>query len=56
MYDLQFPVGEYIPNRNPSEAQLEEWIQTIASFPKSVSDLVANALKTSLNWRYRPEG
>lgn len=56
MHELQFPVGKYDPVKNPSEQQLNEWIESIDSFPDKVTDLVSGASVESLNWRYRPGG
>jgi hypothetical protein len=56
MHELQFPVGTYAPVKNPSDAQLSEWIESIRSFPESIAELTRNASVTALNWRYRPGG
>ncbi|EPR66885.1 YfiT family bacillithiol transferase [Cyclobacterium qasimii] len=53
---LKFPIGEYIPNKNPSSDLIALWISEIEDFPARVQDLTRNISVEKLNWRYRPGG
>jgi len=53
---LKFPIGQYIPNKQPDQTQLDQWIATIAAFPAEVEKLVQSCSAEQLNWQYRPEG
>ena len=53
---LKFPIGRYIPNKNPDEELLKSWINDIENFPKRVEQLTNGASKEKLNWKYRPDG
>lgn len=54
--DLKFPVGEYIPNKNPDEALLQQWIIDIETFPANIEQLIKDVSVEKLNWKYRPNG
>lgn len=52
---LKFPIGEFETPIDYSTENLESWIQSIASFPSSVMEIVDNLAREELNWKYRPE-
>ena len=53
---LKFPIGLYVPNKNPNNKLLQQWIGDIEHFPNRVEALVKGASTEKLNWRYRPDG
>ncbi len=53
---LKFPIGEYIPNKYPSETLLQQWIQDIETFPAKIEELTNDVSSEKLNWKYRPGG
>lgn len=53
---LKFPIGKYIPNKNPNRETLSNWIKAIKDFPCKVKKATANLSIEQLNWKYRPEG
>ncbi len=55
MKSLKFPIGEYMPMKNPSSQQVEKWISDIENFPAQVEKVITGKTK-SLNYKYRPEG
>ncbi|GAB5415964.1 MAG: bacillithiol transferase BstA [Crocinitomicaceae bacterium] len=56
MNELQFPIGKYTPNKIPTEQQLSDWLNSIASFPEKVAELTKDASIEAINWQYRPKG
>lgn len=53
---LKFPIGLYVPNKNPNTTLLKKWIFEIETFPNKVEKLISETSAEALNWRYRPEG
>ena len=53
---LKFPVGQYIPIRQPDKALLDQWIAIIEHFPEALEKLTAGKPAEHLNWKYRPDG
>jgi hypothetical protein len=53
---LKFPIGEYVPNKNPNKDLINEWISDIETFPNQIKNLTANLSTEKLNWSYRPNG
>jgi len=53
---LKFPIGEYVPNKNPDGALLKQWIKEIEEFPSKVEHLAKDISVAQLNWKYRPDG
>lgn len=53
---LKFPIGQSIPNKNPNEQLLNQWIDTIEKFPSRVKQSVKDVSVEKLNYRYRPNG
>ena len=53
---LSFPIGPYQPSEEITSAQIEQWINEIASFPQSLKALTGELGEPELNWRYRPGG
>jgi len=56
MNKLKFPIGEYIPNKNPTKDELNDWINEIKNFPSQLYIITKNITIEELNWRYRPNG
>jgi len=56
MNKLKFPIGEYIPNKNPNKDELNGWINEIKNFPSQLNIITKNISIQELNWRYRPNG
>ena len=54
--DLRYPIGNYQANAEPSAAQLERWLESIASFPTQLKSLLQDISEEALSWPYRPEG
>jgi hypothetical protein len=53
---LSYPIGRYVPNKNPDQKLLEQWIKVIETFPTKVEQLLIGASIEKLNWKYRPDG
>lgn len=53
---LQFPVGDYIPNQNPSLEVFNSYVMDIEKFPSDVERLIKDIYIEQLNWKYRPNG
>ena len=53
---LKYPIGIYNPIKEPSETQLNHWIEEIESFPERILNLTRQLTTEQLQWRYRPEG
>lgn len=53
---LKFPIGKFQFDPDVSNDKVEEWINTIATFPKKIISLTQLLSVEELNWRYRPEG
>lgn len=56
LHELQYPIGEYIPNKNPEDKILTKWINDIESFPSSLVEITNGLSVENLNWKYRPNG
>ncbi|WP_010135964.1 YfiT family bacillithiol transferase [Ochrovirga pacifica] len=56
MEKLKFPIGPCPETKDPSNQEIQKWIQDIANFPKSVKEITQNLTVEELNWKYRPEG
>lgn len=53
---LKYPIGEYIPNKDPDRDLITKWINEIEAFPAKIENITANISIEKLNWRYRPGG
>ena len=53
---LRFPIGKYIPNKNPDQKTMSKWIQEIGAFPGNLIELTKDLSIEQLNWKYRPNG
>ncbi len=53
---LKYPIGKFIKPNLISEALILEWIETIETLPKILSELTKDLSIEQLNWHYRPEG
>jgi hypothetical protein len=53
---LKFPIGKYIPNKNPNKTLLKKWIDDIELFPSRVEGLAKDIPTNKLSWKYRPNG
>lgn len=53
---LRYPIGHYIKPNQATKEQIETWIETIETFPNTVTSLVDPKDKKSLNFTYRPGG
>lgn len=53
---LKFPIGKYIPNKNPNKTLLKKWIDDIELFPARVEGLTKDIPTNKLSWKYRPNG
>lgn len=53
--DLRYPIGPYQANAEPTEAELKNWMESIAQFPAKLQVLLEGKSE-ELNWPYRPEG
>lgn len=51
--DPRYPIGQYVPNQNPSQVQLKSWIEDIESFPTKLKRVLTNLGETELEWTYR---
>lgn len=56
LYQLRFPIGEFVKPATLSSEELQLWIKDIAAFPAKVKEIVGNASPEALKWSYRPEG
>ena len=53
---LKYPIGKYVPTKNPDGHQIAEWIADIEEFPSKVEKLTRQTTVDALNWKYRPDG
>lgn len=53
---LQYPIGNYQWLAVPSEAQIAQFLQTIAEFPSKLEALLARSTEETREWPYRPGG
>ena len=53
---LRFPIGKYVPNKNPNKETIQKWISDIHVFPNSLIEITKNLTIEQLNWKYRPNG
>ncbi|WP_136669092.1 YfiT family bacillithiol transferase [Flavobacterium sp. H122] len=53
---LKFPIGKFQFDPDVSNEQVQQWINTIASFPEKIEAITKPLSTEQLNWRYRPEG
>ena len=56
MTDLRYPIGQYEPLANSTEAQRRELIEAIALAPKQLREAVQDLSPVHLDTPYRPEG
>ena len=54
--NVQYPIGEMPSIKEPSRAQLNEWIENIEQFPNRLKKITDGLTSEQLNWRYRPDG
>lgn len=53
---LKYPIGKYDPPKTINLAFVEEWIETLASFPLEIGELTINLSEQELEIPYRPDG
>ncbi len=53
---LKYPVGKFSKPESIDEAQISDWVDTIAQFPAHVERLTKNLTTRQKNWKYRPDG
>ncbi len=53
---LRFPIGPFIWPENIQKEAIQEWIQTIQSFPQQLAELTNGLTIDQLNIPYRPNG
>ena len=53
---LRFPIGKYIPNKNPDNQTIKKWINDINLFPIRLNEITKDLTVEQLNWKYRPNG
>ncbi|CAE7886008.1 unnamed protein product [Symbiodinium sp. KB8] len=53
---LKYPIGQFEPQATISDAPIETWIQTIATFPLDLRSLVESLSGEQLDTPYRPGG
>lgn len=56
LYQLKFPIGEFVFVEEQATANLNQWINTIAQFPTALKQLTRELTGEQKNWIYRPEG
>ena len=56
LYKLRFPIGEFKKPAHITEQHLQEWINTIETFPERIISITNNLSDKELNYKYRPEG
>lgn len=53
---LKFPIGKYLPIKNPDTETINLWISEIEKFPNLLDNTVQNISIAQLNYKYRPDG
>lgn len=53
---LRYPIGKLNVPKEVSQGQIEEWIETIESFPAKIRELTETLSNEELDWKYRPDG
>jgi len=56
LHKLRFPIGEYSPQTNITDADIKEYIETIEAFPGKLRNAVNNLTDKQLDTPYRPNG
>ncbi|WP_405572787.1 YfiT family bacillithiol transferase [Winogradskyella sp. Asnod2-B02-A] len=56
LYQLKFPIGEFITPKNITTELLKDWIISIEKFPQSLISITQNLNEKELNYQYRPNG
>lgn len=54
--ELKFPIGKYQVTETITNNELQQYINTISSFPNSIKNEVANLKDHQLDTPYRPDG
>ncbi|MFC4816468.1 MULTISPECIES: YfiT family bacillithiol transferase [unclassified Flavobacterium] len=54
--NLKFPIGQFSFPEDCNQELVVSWIETIASFPMQLKQVVGQLSCVELNWKYRPEG
>lgn len=54
--NLQYPIGQMPSIKNPTQNQLDQWIDDIQSFPTLLKVLTKELTVEQLNWQYRSGG
>lgn len=54
--ELRYPVGKPEYPDHINEEHLDQWIETIASFPSQLEEMMEGVSDQQLSLRYRPEG
>lgn len=56
LYNLRFPIGEWVIPIQYEQSQIAEWIRDIELFPTSLKELTQGLNGAEKNWKYRPDG
>lgn len=56
LYALKYPVGKFQMPEHLDEAQINQWIEEIDSFPEQLNDLIKDLSIMEMYWKYRPNG
>lgn len=56
LYQLKYPIGEFIKPEAITPTHISSWIQTLETFPETIETLTKNLNVTQLHWPYRPNG
>ena len=56
LYELRFPIGEFIKPEIIASSLISTWIDDVKSFPERLEAVVVGLNKEELNYKYRPKG
>lgn len=54
--ELKYPIGQYDPTIEITDAQIQNWISVIEKFPKQIAVAIKDLSEEQLKWAYRPNG
>lgn len=53
---LRYPIGKQKKSEKFSDDQINDWINTIETFPSEIREVTKSLSSEELDWRYRPDG
>ena len=56
LYQLKFPIGEFIKPEVITTQHINEWIASIEALPQSIISITKDLSEEELNYKYRPNG